>query len=299
MKCFRSFIALLLLPTITLLAQRSAQAKDAPSHVEMKPAQAPAGSQSPGQTSEAPDSLDSLKALSDLKLSAERNNAVVAEENAVTALKENIRAHPTDGFAWRELGDAYFELADYANAKEATEKAVELLSQDFQNAKAPTIDDILQGRPYGELPTIVNMLVSSDGSLAVICGILHKKREARRWEEAESRMFDVLRMMQPSSQPVANPHSEQQTGMETPRLAQSSSPSQTPRPVLTPSLQCELPMHELCQYPTFQPQPYDPNSTQPYRSPNTREYDSCVLGNQREDARYQQCLLQQRQVQNQ
>jgi tetratricopeptide (TPR) repeat protein len=300
MKCFRSLAALLLLPTIPLLPQineRSAQARDTPSQAEAKAAPEPAESPNPGQTSAAPDSLDSLKALADLKLSAERNKAIVAEQDAVTASKENIRAHPTDGFAWRELGDAYFELGDYKNAKEATEKAVELLDQEFQNAKPPSNEDISHGRYDGEVPTILSMLASSDGRLAIICGKLHMKREARRWEEAESRVFYVLRMMQPSSQPAANPRSEQQPRIGTSRPAQPPTPSRTPRPVLGPSQQCQLPMHEQCHYPTIQAQPYDPNSPQPYRAPDTREYDRCVLGNQREDARYQQCLQQQRERQ--
>jgi tetratricopeptide (TPR) repeat protein len=243
--------------------------------------------------------LDSLKALADFKLCAERNKAIVAEQDAVAASKENIRAHPTAGYAWWELGDAYFKLGDYKNAKDATEKAVELLHLEHKNAKPPSNDDILQGRYYGEVPTILGLLAISDGRLAIICGKLHMKREARRWEEAESRVIYVLRTMQPSSQPAANPRSEQQPGIGTPRPAQPPSPSRTPRPVLGPLLQCQLPMHEQCQYPTFQAQPYDPNSSQPYRAPDTREYNRCVLGNQREDARYQQCLQQQRERQNQ
>ncbi len=302
MKCFRCLAALLLLPTIPLMAQingLSVQAKDDPNRAEAKAAPEPAECPSPGQTSAAPDSLDSLKALADLKLCAERNKAIVAEQDAVTASKENVRAHPTAGYAWRELGDAYFELGDYKNAEDATEKAVELLSQEVKNAKPPSNDDILQGSYYGEVPTILSLLSSSDGRLAIICGKLHKKREARRWEEAEFRALDLRLTMQTSSQPAANPRSEQQPGIGTPRPAQPPTPPRTPRPVLGPSLQCQLPMHEQCQYPTSQAQPYNPNSSQPYRAPDTREYNRCVLGNQREDARYQQCLQQQRQRQNQ
>jgi hypothetical protein len=242
--------------------------------------------------------MDSLKALADLKLCAERNKAIVAEQDAVTASKENIRAHPTDGFAWRELGDAYFELGDYKNSKEAMEKAVELLHEEFQNAKPPSIDDISLGRYYGEVPTILSMLASSDGRLAIICSKLHMKRESRHWEEAQSRVFYVLRTMQPALQTAVDPRSEQQQGIGTPRPTQPSTPSLTPRPVSGPSLQCQLPMHEQCQYPAFPTQPYDPSSPHPYRETDTREYDRCVLGNHREDARYQQCLQQQREQQN-
>ena len=53
---------------------------------------------------------------------------------------------------------------------------------------------------------------------------------------------------------------------------------------------CPPPVHENCQMPPFNPQPYDPN--RPYKAPDMREYNRCMADNRREDARYQQCVEQ-------
>lgn len=243
---------------------------------------------------------DEFVSLSEvLKRKPEYNGGTAREvgrdEDPIVGLREAIRRDPTDGFAWGNLGKAYLNSEDYKNAEEATKKAVEIFTERFKNAKPPTIDDMMHGRDFDEERTNVSMLASSYGQLAIICNKLHKKREARRYQDAELRAFDVLRMMPSASQsPAANPRVELQPGIGTPRPAQPPSPSPPPRHALiqSPPPQCQLPVHELCQYPNFRPQPYDPNNPQPYTAPDTRDYDRCVLGNQREDARYQQCVQQ-------
>jgi tetratricopeptide (TPR) repeat protein len=216
------------------------------------------------------DSLESLESSADAQLSAEHNKALADA-------KEAVRADPSNGTAWVTLGQAYLNLGDYKNAEEATKKAIEIFTERFKNPKPPTIDDLLRGRDHDEQRTNLSMLASSYVQLAIICRELHKKREAARYDDLALRTFDLLQPSHAASPPP------QQRG--------NALPPPPPRPALTlapPLPQCQLPMHELCQYPTFHPQPYDPN--QPYRAPDTRDYDRCVLGNQREDARYQQCV---------
>jgi tetratricopeptide (TPR) repeat protein len=251
-----------------------------------------------------PDSLESLKTLADSKLSVEHNKEVTAERDAVAAAKEAIRAEPTDGFAWGKLGDAYFQLGDYKNAKDATEKAVEIYTEKFKHRPNPLdreVELMLKGetkqnalaRARDEDCEPIVMLAVYLNQLADICDKLHKKREASRYRDSALRAFDVMQTMQPiSGAPAPQVRVGQQSGAGVTRPTQTA-PLSPARPALRlapPLPQCQLPVHELCQYPTFHPQPYDPN--QPYRAPDTRDYDRCVLGNQREDARYQQCVQQ-------
>ncbi len=226
--------------------------------------------------SAAPDSLESLKAQADRQLSVERHKAVTAEQDAVTAAKEAIRAQPTDGFAWRKLGDAYFQLGDYKNAYDTMQEAIEIFKERFNKAPLPHECEAMKAYAsrigqaplvcHDEAPTIVSMLASSYGQLATICDKLHKKREAARYRDSALRAFDVLRMMQPSSQgPAEN---------GAPRPAQ-------PRPVPRAVVPCPSPVHEICQGPA-------------YGSSDWRDYNRCRAGNRREDALYDRCVEQQR-----
>jgi tetratricopeptide (TPR) repeat protein len=294
MKHRTSLSAFVLLSVVSLFGQGATPPEQAESHVG---------------DSAAPDSLESLKTLADSKLSVEHNKEVTVEQDAVAAAKEAIRADPTDGFAWSKLGDAYFQLGDYKNAKDATEKAIEIFTERFRKAPSPAECEgmkILSERqqPNGparivchdEASTNLSMLASSYVQMATICHRLHKKREASRYENLALRAFDVMRLMQPSSRlPATNAQVQHSQNNGAPRPTQTA-PVSPPRPALTPAPpvpQCQLPVHELCQYPTFRPQPYDPNNPHPYVAPDTRDYDRCVVGNQREDARYQQCLQKQ------
>jgi tetratricopeptide (TPR) repeat protein len=230
--------------------------------------------------------LESLKALADSKLSGEHNKEVTAEQDAVTAAKKAIRAEPTDGFAWRKLGDAYLQLGDYKNAYDAMQEAIEIFREKFKKAPSPHECEAMKilaerQQPKGqtplvchdEAPTIVSMLASSYVQMADICEKLHKRHEARRYRDAALRAFDVLRMMHPSSQGLAaNPGVEQ--------------PASQPRrvPALGTTVACPSPVHELCQGPA-------------YGSSDWRDYNRCQAGNSREEAQYQRCLQEQRQRQ--
>ncbi len=259
------------------------------------------------------DLLQSLESLEEKALDAERNETLSATQRAVADAKEAIRLDPMDGFAWGKLGSAYFDLGDYKNAEDATQKAVEIFDERAKSAPAPILAELARDRrskgldvppdlaeaESNDVSTDLSMLGVYLNQLADICHKLHKKREAARYREKALRVFDVQRMMQSSE---TTPHSLNAAQQPTVRVVpQGGSGGQTrPKPLpLNPAPPCPLPVHETCQMPAFNPQPYDPNNPQPYKAPDTRDYDRCVLGNQREDARYQQCLQQQpRQQQN-
>jgi tetratricopeptide (TPR) repeat protein len=240
------------------------------------------------QSSASSDSLESLTALADSKLSVEHNKEVTADRDAVAAAKEAIRAEPTDGFAWSKLGDAYFQLGDYKNAYDATQEAIEIFKEKFKKVPSPYVceaEKIVAQRqqPNGqaplvchdEAPTIVSMLANSYLRMADICEKLHKRHEARRYTDAALRSFGVLRMMHPSSQaPAVNPPVAQRPQSGTTSPAQSR-----PVPAQGAAVPCPSPVHEICQGPA-------------YGSSDWRDYNRCRAGNRREDARYQQCLQQ-------
>lgn len=236
-------------------------------------------------------SLQSLESLADNALDAERDKRVADTQDAVTDAMEAIRAQPTDGFAWGKLGHAYFDLGDYKNAEEATKKAVEIFSERFKNAPPPVESD--------EASTDLGMLGVYNEQLAEISEKLHKRRQATRYRDLALRALDLQRALQSSSPvPPSSGAAQQRTFRVEQRGGNGGHPAQTKPLPLNPPPPCPLPVHETCQMPSFNPQPYDPNNPQPYRAPDTRAYDHCLLGNQREDARYQQCL-QQRQSQQQ
>ena len=164
------------------------------------------------RNSAQPDSLESLKTLAHSKLSIEHNKEVIAEQDAVAAAKEAIRAEPTDGFAWGKLGDAYFQLGDYKNAEAATEKAVEIFTEKFKHRHNPVdreVELMLKGetkqnalaRARDEERKPIEMLASSYVQMATICRELHKKREAARYEDLALRAFDLLRPSNAASPP--------------------------------------------------------------------------------------------------
>lgn len=230
-------------------------------------------------------SLESLESLTNNALDAEHNEEIASTQDAVTDAKEAIRAQPTDGFAWGKLGSAYLDLGDYKDAQEATKKAVEIFNERFKNAPPPVLDE------SNEASTDLSMLGVYYQQLAEISEKLHKRREARRYRDLALRTFDLLRMIQPSSDSsmpqtrVQQPETSNQTQTQTVPASPPSIPD-LPRPAGP----CPPPVHETCQMPPFNPQPYDPDNPQPYKAPDMRGYDRCMAENQREDARYQQCV---------
>jgi len=225
------------------------------------------------QIAPAPDSLQSLKALADQKIEAERSKIATAQQKDVVDAKNAILADPTNGFAWSKLGNAYYELGDFKNAYDATQKAVEIFREKFKTAPAPALCEgqklwAQMQQPNGQSTIVcrdearlnLSMLASSLHQMTFVCEKLRKKREAAHYRDLALKAYDVMRTMQSSSGTAAPSRSETQ-----PMGTAQANPAPSTRTVA----QCPRPVYEICRGPSS-------------GSSDWRDYNRCQAGNQRE-----------------
>ena len=239
------------------------------------------------------DSVLSLGSLQDAQFDAEH-------KKALADAKEAVRLTPTDGYAWFSLGKAYMALQDYMAAEEPLQRALKA----WEAAPAPIVEDLekyraQRGESKGNVEDIdisggvkqrFEMIAYTYLALADVCDHLNRKREAKRYR---SRGFFIVDQQRERHSAASRPSAAAQQRTFSVEQQGGLRQNQTKPLPRSSALPCPLPVHETCQMPPFTPQPYDPNNPQPYKAPDTRDYERCVLGNQREDARYQQCLQQQ------
>lgn len=205
----------------------------------------------------------------------------------LSSAKQRVKQDPTNGNAWFFLGTAYQNLGDFQSAKEAFQSALTAYMKE-----PPDWDAIVRLGPDRPMQSHLLSIANTDVSLATVCEKLHKKREASHYTNSALRIFAAVQAM-PSpaaTRPLSAAHPTSQSAQR--KVTESTSTRDSPS--LNAGSSCPLAIHEVCQMPPFTPQAYDPTNPQPYKGPDTRDYDRCVVENQREDARYQQCLRQSR-----